>query len=181
MANFGVIFRKRRQFSQCVYIQSFSVAKIHSHKKAIKNLRNASVGGFCLLRFIPRLLQKSHKEQEIRTEMKEHLKRKLWKRNCLLIFSIFLFVTLVVIFSQNQYHDDIPPLDVKKSSSEGWALTGEISHIYGVVNSYTDFFEHGWIEAENSRNLQFSEFKPLHENYCLFYYYLYLVVYLNLS
>ncbi len=122
-----------------------------------------------MLRFIPRLLQKSHKEQEIRTEMKEHLKRKLWKRNCLLIFSIFLFVTLVVIFSQNQYQNDIPPLDVKKSSSEGWALTGEISHIYGVVNSYTDFFEHGWIEAENSRNLQFSEFKPLHENYCLFY------------
>ena len=34
----------------------------------------------------------------------------------MLIFSIFLFVTLVVIFSQNQYQDDIPPLDVKKNS-----------------------------------------------------------------
>lgn len=103
--------------------------------------------------------------------MRKYLNRKLWKRNCLLIFSIFLFVTLVVIFSQNQYQDDIPPLDVKKSSSEGWALTGEGSHIYGVVNSYTDFFEHEWIEEniENGRELQLSEFKPLYDNYCSFY------------
>ena len=35
MANFGVIFRKWRQFLQCVYIQSFRVTKNHSHKKAI--------------------------------------------------------------------------------------------------------------------------------------------------
>ena len=43
MANFGVIFRKWRQFSQCVYIQSFRVAKNHSHKKAIKTHLDASL------------------------------------------------------------------------------------------------------------------------------------------
>ncbi len=35
MVNFGVIFRKLHQFSQVIYIQSFRVAKNHSHKKAI--------------------------------------------------------------------------------------------------------------------------------------------------
>ena len=34
MANFGVIFGKWLQFLQIVYMQSFSAAKNHSHKKA---------------------------------------------------------------------------------------------------------------------------------------------------
>ena len=68
-----------------------------------------------------------------------------------MLFSFFLVVTFIIIFLQDRSHDDIPPLYVKKTFSEGWSLTGKISHVYGIANSYIDFLENGWIE-ENIEN-----------------------------
>ena len=103
--------------------------------------------------------------------MRDFLNRKHCKKNCILFFSFFLAVTFIILFSQDRSHDDIPSLYVKKTFSEGWSLTGKISHIYGVANSYFDFLEYGWKEEniENGRELQLSEFEPLYENYCSFY------------
>jgi hypothetical protein len=94
--------------------------------------------------------------------MRKYLNRKHSKRNCVLLFSFFLVVTFIIIFLQDRSHDDIPPLYVKKTFSEGWSLTGKISHVYGIANSYIDFLENG-------RELQLSEFKLLYDNYCSFY------------
>ena len=103
--------------------------------------------------------------------MRPYLTRKHSKRNCILLFSLFLVVTFIITFLQDRSHDDIPPLYVKKTFSEGWSLTGKISHVYGIANSYIDFLENGWIEEniENGRELQLSEFKLLYDNYCSFY------------
>ena len=53
-------FQKWRQFSQCVYIQSFRVTKIYSHKKATKKLRRKQRRSFLI---IPTHGSKLHENQ----------------------------------------------------------------------------------------------------------------------